>query len=130
MPDRDQALLAIFARVLALLDEAGKAASSKEKASYQILLWKSAAEAEYLAFRLSTGKSLTDYDPAAQTNRDDGSDVVDVARALLRDGQSAIDSNPRRAYEAVRRAVSVLRRAYASNEKLSRSGSSQSPENG
>jgi len=111
--ERDQVLLSTFARALSLVDEARKTNDTGDKSSYQMLLWKSAAEAEYLAFQISTIHGLSDYQPDS-TNDLEAS--VDAASTLLREAQSSIESNPRSAYGAVRRAVAILRKAYSAGD--------------
>ncbi len=114
MPERNQIILGTFAKALSLIDEAGKANDSGAKSSCQILLWKSAAEAEYLAFQMSMVHGLGDYEPSA----DDLDASLNGARTLIRDAQSTVQSDPRTAYSAVRRAVAILRKMYSAGEEV------------
>lgn len=126
MPERDQILLSTFARALSLVDEALKANDTANKLSYQMLLWKSAAEAEYLAFQISMIHGLSDYPP---NSADDPETSVDAASTLLQEAQSSIELDPRSAYGAVRRAVTILRKAYATGESTPKRQSAPTPTN-
>lgn len=117
MPERDQIILDALARALYLVDEAEKENIVEDKASYQLALWKSAAESEYVAFQISTTHALGDYDPGGDKDEVDPEASVEMARGHLQEAQSAIRSDPREAYRAVRKAVTVLRRLYGAGEK-------------
>jgi hypothetical protein len=130
VPERDPTIFDALEKALSLVDQAGKAKGSDDKSSYLLLLWRSAAEAEYAAFLISTAHGLMDYDPNAANNpgADDPRDDLDTARELLRGAQSSLQNEPRRAYEAVRNSVSVLRKMYAVLDKpLERLGVASSP---
>jgi hypothetical protein len=122
MPERDQIILDALARALSLVEEAGKANSAEDKASYQLALWKSAAESEYVAFQISTSHGLGDYDLEIDKGRVDPKASTEIARGHLQEAQSVIQSDPRLAYSAVRNAVTVLRRLYGTGEKTATAG--------
>lgn len=127
MVEQGQVIPDTFSRTLSLVAEAEKARGSDEP-SYKLLLWKVAAEAEYLAFQLSLTKGLADYDPAS--NDDENSDPIDplgAARTLLEQARSSIESDPKESYRAVRKVVSVLRTTYVGIDKPSKQKVVSSP---
>lgn len=128
MPGQDQIAVDALARALSLVDEADKARSASDESPYRLLLWKSAAEVEYAAFRISITRGLSDYDPNASEDagEDDPQDSLEVVRSLLHEARSSLEAEPRRAYQAVRNAVTVLRRIHASIETPQRGGASGS----
>ena len=119
MPERDQTMQDTLTKGLSLLDEFDRTKDAGDEHSRKLLLWKSAAEAEYLAFQISTIHGLMDYDPhSADSSRDaDPQDPVGLARAMLGEARSSFQSNPRGAYQAVSNAVTILRRAYSNSKK-------------
>jgi hypothetical protein len=107
MPERSEIISETVAKILALLDQASKAHA--EGSAYELLLWKSAAEAEYLAFQISNVYGLQDFEPASGRTEDSVPDPVGRTRRLLED-VIRFQSDPREAYAAVRRAIRVLRK--------------------
>jgi len=123
MPERDQKVVDALAKALSLVDDADKARDAGDKSPYRLLLWKSAAEVEYAALRISITHGLSDYDPGKSKDirEDDPQNSLEAVRALLREAQMLFEKDPRRAYAAVRGAVTVLRRTQASVERPQRS---------
>jgi len=117
MTERDQIILDTFAGVLSLVDEAFRAMKSDDKSSFHLLLWRSAAEAEYLAFQISMVHGLSDLDPNVHSSYDDSGKAIEAVRVLLAEAQPLIHSDPRRAYQSVRGAATILRKTYASSER-------------
>jgi len=117
MPERDQIIRDTFARVLGLVDEAYKSMNSDDKTSFRLLLWRSAAEAEYLAFQLSMVHGLSDLVPNVHSSYDDSGKAIEAVRVLLAEAQPLVHSDPRRAYQSVRGAATILRKTYASSER-------------
>jgi hypothetical protein len=76
MPERDQIIRDTFARVLGLVDEAYKSMNSDDKTSFHLLLWRSAAEAEYLAFQVSMVHGLSDLVPNVHSSYADSGKAV------------------------------------------------------
>jgi hypothetical protein len=110
MPERSEIISETVAKILALLDQTSKAHA--EGSAYELLLWKSAAEAEYLAFQISNAYGLQDFDQASGKTEDNVPDPAGRARRLLEDVKR-FESAPREAYAAVRQAIWVLRKAQA-----------------
>jgi hypothetical protein len=98
-----------------LLAEAQRNPSDKQ--AYSLLLWKVAAEAEYVAFRISTMSGLKDYEPTDPAESDGGSDPLQTAQSLLNEVQQSYQKNPKQAYERIRRVVTVIRKVYGTEEK-------------
>lgn len=92
-----------------------------------MLLWKCAAEVEYLAFRIAIINDLGDYDPKANP-----SDTLsaDHARDLITKAQATFDSDPREAYKDVRGAVDVLRKMSRTGGRTLKTRHDSSPKNG
>jgi hypothetical protein len=126
MPERVQIRLSTLDRATSLVDEARLANDACDKSSSKMLLWESATEAEYLAFQISTIYRLSDYQPGST---DEPEVSVDVASALLRGAQPSIESDPRSAYGAVRRAVAILRKAHAAVEDARKRQLASAPKN-
>jgi hypothetical protein len=87
------------------------------------VLWKAAAEAEYLAFQISFQHGLIDYESSKGAECGSDQDPLDQARALLAQARELIQTDPRGAYEGVRGVVTILRSAYVEEERASRLGS-------
>jgi hypothetical protein len=117
MPERDQIILDTFAKVFSLVDEAFRAMNSDDKTSFHLLLWRSAAEAEYLAFQVSMVHGLSDLVPNVHSSYDDSGKAIEAVRVLLAEAQPLVHSDPRRAYQSVRSAATILRKTYASSER-------------
>ena len=96
-----------FSKALQLLNQIQKSSPSEAGREREILVWKCAAEVEYLAFRIATIHGLSDYDPHWV---EVGEVSVEAIRSLLEAARTDFESDPRRAYEEVRRAVSLLRK--------------------
>lgn len=123
MPERSEIISETVAKILALLDQASKAHA--EGLAYELLLWKSAAEAEYLAFQISNAYGLQDFEPASGKTEDNEPDPVGRARRLLEDVK-CFQSDPREAYAAVRQTIKVLRKAQSN---FNRSSTNDAPIN-
>ena len=63
MAERDQATIVAFSKALELINEARNTNNGKNQPGREFILWKSAAEAEYLAFRIAMVHGLGDYEP-------------------------------------------------------------------
>jgi len=92
--------------------------TANDKDSYSLLLWKSAAEAEYSAFQISILHGFGDYDPEQGSNDDRSDDPLKTAHRLLGEAQSLILSDSKRVYRALRVAVFVPRKAYSGGDKM------------
>ena len=130
MSEQSQAIQDAISRVLSLVNEAEKARGSDES-SFKLLLWKAAAEVEYLAFQIALTHNLADYERGIEQDDEvaDPSDPLDAARSLLENAQSSIQSNAKDAYRSARKAVSVLRSAYVELDKPVKKGVVPSPRN-
>lgn len=126
MSKREQIILDTIVKALSLVDEADKANTAGDKSSYQLFLWKSGAEAEYVAFQISATHGLSDYEPQSDKGADDPQTSTDSARMLLQEAESSIKLDPHQAYRAVRSAVTVLRKLYVSREKAQKQAAAQS----
>jgi hypothetical protein len=116
--EREQIISEAFSRAISLIDDARELRASLESSRRRLVLWKAAAEVEYLAFQISFNYDLIDYDPKKGAEISAGQDPLEQARALILKARSSIQTDGRIAYEAVRGAVSILRSAYA-NEEMS-----------
>jgi len=105
----DQKLAEAIGKALSLIDEAGKAQGSDDPAR-KLLLWKLAAEAEYVAFRISATHNLFDYDNKTAVTDDLEVDAVEKARSYLLEIRSSAQTDPKRAYSLARRIVTLARR--------------------
>ncbi len=115
LPERNQIVKDTFAKALSLVDKVERSAEAEDKEDYSLLLWKAAAEAEYLAFQTSMIHGLSDSD---LRGTDGGNELsAEAARKLLKAAQLAFQSNPSAAYISIRGAVHVLRKMYAASEK-------------
>ncbi len=95
--------------------------------SNPLLLWKAAAETEYLAFQISMIHGLGDLEVKSNLAVTEMS--VQAARKLIEDAQSLIQSNPSESYRAVRGAVGVLRKTQLAAEGAAKGQSTHSPKN-
>jgi hypothetical protein len=120
LDERGQNISEAFSRAISLIDEARELRASSESSPWRLLLWKAAAEAEYLAFKISFQYDLIDYDPNRDTKRTNDQDPLAQARTLLLQAQASIQTDPPSGYEAIRGAVTILRSAYADAERTSR----------
>jgi hypothetical protein len=126
LDERGQIISEAFSRAISLIDEVSELGASSEISRRKLLLWKAAAEAEYLAFQISFHHGLIDYEPKKSAETSHDQDTLDQARTLLLRARSSIGTDERIAYEAVRGAVSILRSAYANEEKTFRPRDSSS----
>jgi hypothetical protein len=120
LPEPDQAVRETIGKVLSLVDEATRAKMAGDSASYNLLIWKSAAEAEYLALHISVMHGLSDFEPTKKGGINPELSV-ETARQVLQDAQLSIQSKPREAYSSIREAVAILRKMYAAIEREQRS---------
>jgi hypothetical protein len=125
--ERDQATINSFSKALELIDQARNARGAESNPRRELLLWKSAAEAEYLAFRIAIIHGLADYEPHTD---DKAEPSVEAARELIANAQTSLESDPRWAYRNLRQAVNILRKTSMANEKGPRRQHISSPENG
>jgi hypothetical protein len=118
--ERDQITRATLAGVLSLVEQAEQASAGEDKRAFELLLWKSAAEAEYVAFLLSMGYGLGDFDPRDERAGSEPELTVQAARKLLLEAKSSLKSNPREAYRSLRRAITILRKMHLAAENVSK----------
>lgn len=97
-----------------LLD-AAKISRSADKQTFQLSIWKAAAEAEYIAFRISATSGYENYEPS--TADLGNKDPLELAAELLAEARRSLAQEPRHAYDCIRRIVAVLRRLYGVQEK-------------
>ena len=118
LSDENQAIRDSLSRAHSLVNEAEKARGSDES-SFKLLLWKAAAEAEYLAFQISLTHRLSDNEPVGEQDDEvaDPPNPLETAQSLLEKARASISSNPKDAYRAVRKTVSVLRSWYVELDK-------------
>jgi hypothetical protein len=128
LPEPDQVVRETIGKVLSLVDQATRATMAGESASCNLLIWKSAAEAEYLALHVSVAHGLGDFEPAKKGGVNP-EPSLEAARQLLQDAQMSLQSKPREAYGAIRQAVAILRKMYVAVEREPRSQSPRSPKN-
>ena len=130
MPRQDMAVADVLGRAISLLDEALESKSGGFNPSHQLLVWRSAAEAEYAAFRISVVHGLADYNVIITAPDPPGTqDELAEARSLLRGARSASDSEPRTSYEMLRKAVGLLRKLYVSLESVQQGEQVSIPKN-
>ena len=79
-----------------------------------------------MAFRISILNDLSDYDPVSVANNLS----ADHARELVARAQTALDSDPRVAYEDVREAVDVLTKMSKPSGRALRARHDSSPKKG
>ncbi len=127
MSERDKILRDTFERVCSLLDQAMHTKAGGDSLSNQLLLWKAAAETEYLAFQISMIHGLGDLE--VKSNKAGAEISVKAARKFIEDAQSSIQSNPSESYRAVRGAVGVLRKTQLATEGVAKSQPTHSPKN-
>ena len=127
MIERHQITSATLAGVLSLVEQAERATAGEDKQAFQFLLWKSAAEAEYVAFQLSMDYGLGDFEPGDEGAGSEAELTVQEARQLLLQTKSSLQSNPREAYRSLRRAITILRKMHLATENVSR-GKKSRPE--
>lgn len=128
MPEGDQITSGPLAGVQSLVERAMQAAAAENNSTYQLLLWKCAAEAEYVAFQFSMLHGLGDFGPSSKPGTDAELSVQAAHRFLL-DAQSSLQSNPREAYRAIRSAVMILRKMHAAAENISKGGKARPQSN-
>jgi len=128
LAERDKIILETFAKAISLVDEAVKTRNSAgESSQYKLLLWKAAAEAEYLAFQISIAKGLGDFDPSEGKDKDESTlQPLSMARTLLQQAQTSINSDTRRSYKTTREVVRILRLAYVRVDKPGKRAGSES----
>ncbi len=114
MSERDRILRDTFERIRSLLDQAMHIKAGGDGLSNQLLLWKAAAETEYLAFQISIIHGLGDLE--AKNDKAGAEISVQAARKLIEDAESSIQSNPSESYRAVRGAVGFLRKTQLAAE--------------
>ena len=130
MIERHQITSAAFAGVLLLIEQAEQATAGEDKQTFQFLLWKSAAEAEYVAFQLSMGYGLGDFEPRDERAGSEAELTVQAARQLLLEAKSSLQSNPREAYRSLRRAITILRKMQLAAENISKGRKGRRERNG
>jgi len=118
--ERDEVASATLAGVLSLVEQAEQATAGEDKQAFQFLLWKSAADAEYVAFQLSMGHGLGDFEPGDERAESEAELTLQAARKLLLEAKSSLQSNPREAYCSVRKAVTILRKMHLAAENVSK----------
>ncbi len=128
MPEPDQVVRETIGKVLSLVDQATRATMAGDSASYNLLIWKSAAEAEYLALHISMMHGLGDFEPTKKGGINPELSV-EAARQLLQDAQFSIQSKPREAYGAIREAVTILRKMCVAVEREPRGRGPRSSKN-
>ena len=129
MSEQVQVILDTMSKTLSLVTEAEKAQGSDES-SFKLLLWKAAAEAEFLTFQISTTYGLADYDLGEKGEENiDPANPLEVARSALEEAKSSLKSDPKEAYRASLKAVSILRTTYADIDKPSKQQVVTSPRN-
>ena len=122
-------ILDTISKTLLLVTEAEKAQGSDES-SFKFLLWKAAAEAEFLAFQISTAYGLADHDLGGKSEENvDPTNALEAARSALEEAKSSLKSDPKEAYRASRKAVSILRTTYTDIDKPSKQRVVPSPRN-
>jgi len=129
LSEQVQVILDTMSKTLSLVTEAEKAQGSDES-SFKLLLWKAAAEAEFLTFQISTTYGLADYDLGEKGEENiDPANPLEAARSALEEAKSSLKSDPKEAYRASRKAVSILRTTYADIDKPSKQRVVSSPRN-
>ena len=129
MSEQVQVILDTMSKTLSLVSEAEKAQGSDES-SFKFLLWKAAAETEFLAFQISTAYSLAEYDLGGKGEENiDPANPLEAARSALEEAKSSLKSDPKEAYRASRKAVSILRTTYTDIDKPSKQRVVTSPRN-
>jgi hypothetical protein len=129
LSEQVQVILDTMSKTLSLVTEAEKARGSDES-SFKLFLWKAAAEAEFLAFQISTAYGLADYDLGGKSEENvDPTNPLEAARSSLEEAKSSLKSDPKEAYRASRKAVSILRTTYADTDKPSKQRVVPSPRN-
>jgi hypothetical protein len=126
--ERHQDTRTNLAGVLSLVEQAEQATAGEDKQAFRFLLWKSAAEAEYLAFQLSIGHGLGDFEPGDERAESEAELTLQAARKLLLEAKSSLQSNPREAYRSVRKAVTILRKMHLAAENVSKERRKSRPE--
>jgi hypothetical protein len=117
MAQSNNATRKAFSDALDLIAQLGKMSPTEAGAERDMLLWRSTAEAEYLAFRIATIYGLGDYEPHW---REVDEFSVDLVRELLEEARACLESEPRQAYQDVRQTVSMLRKMRVSTRNAAR----------
>jgi len=104
--DNGNRVVTSFSTILELLDQLRASTRAKQGQENQLLLWRCAAEAEYLAFLMATLHDLNDFTPDINVGMNPS---ADGAYDLVKKAKDLAESNPRLAYGYVRQAVFVLR---------------------
>jgi hypothetical protein len=106
MSQDDERTINSFSKALALIDEVRKAKNAEIKSQEGLLIWRCAAELEYLAFLIAINYGLNDFipkiDKSLLVSVDTAHDLVENARVLLQ-------SDPRLAYAKIRQSVGIMR---------------------
>jgi hypothetical protein len=123
-PD-NQKIFNSFSKALELIDQVRNAKDAEPSRERDLLVWRSAAETEYLAFLIANLHGLEDFVPDSEKG---GAISADAARDLIEKGRGLVELKPRLAYANVRQAVSILRGMSADERRARRVQSSQ-PEN-
>lgn len=106
MSREDPRTINSFSKALALIDEVRRAKNAEIKSQEGLLIWRAAAELEYLAFLIAISYGLNDFIPET----DKGLLVsAETAHALVENARVLLQSNPRLAYAKVRQSVGILR---------------------
>jgi hypothetical protein len=114
----EQKILNSFSKALELIDQVRKATGAELDHERDLLIWRSAAETEYLAFLIANMHGLEDFIPGTERGL---AVSADTARDLIEKARGLLQSDPRLAYASVRQAVRMLR-AMSTDERRPRRG--------
>jgi len=125
MSREEQKIINSFSKALELIDQVRKATGAEPRPQRDMLVWRSAAETEYLAFLIANIHGLEDFIPETErrvaVSAETAHDLIEEARGLLK-------SDPRLAYTKVRQAVRDLR-GMSTDERRARRAQPSQPEN-
>jgi len=123
-PD-NQKIFSSLSKALELIDQVPSAKNAEPSKERDLMLWRCAAETEYLAFLIANIHGLEDFEPGSEKG---GVVSVDAARDLIEKARGLLELKPRLAYANVRQAVSILRGMSTDERRVRRAQASQ-PEN-
>jgi len=121
----EQALKAIAAisKASKIIDEAVGLLIEKKIGALDLKLWQIAAELEYASFLISVSHRLADYFPNlsdVDQNNETLDSLIAKTQETLGNVATILLSNPREAYDGVKKATTLVRRAQSILRKTDR----------
>lgn len=114
--EKDLKAFAAMNKAVKMVDEAVELLIEKNIEALDLELWQIAAELEYASFLISVNHRLTDYFP----NLDDTDPNSEALDSLIAKTQETLENfatilrlNPKEAYDRVKKATALVRRAQS-----------------